>query len=221
MIETIQEMEHHIRTAFGESEVHHGNQPEDLPAQGILQGNGAGPSGWSSTSAILIKTMKAQGFGHEEWTLIRQRAMAMTCFAFVDDTDLIRAAQDPAKPLQELLEEAQQASFLWENLLRVTGGALAPKKSHWCLVEVVWKNDECQCASTDDRPGQLFLNGGNRVQRHSPHEAKEALGIQIRPDGGMTDKNNVSLKRQSNGQTRFAPKNSPDRKHGIVSTPPQ
>ena len=95
MIETIQEMEHHIRTAFGDSAEHYGNDPQELLPKGILQGNGAGPAGWSSISAILVETMKKEGFGFEAWSLIRQRALAITCFAFVDDTDLIHSNNDP------------------------------------------------------------------------------------------------------------------------------
>ena len=41
MIDTIQRMEHHIRTAFGDSTDHYGGNDE-APPQGQFQGNGAG-----------------------------------------------------------------------------------------------------------------------------------------------------------------------------------
>ena len=44
MIDTIQHMEHHIRTAFGDCTDHYGGNDE-APPQGLLQGNGAGPAG--------------------------------------------------------------------------------------------------------------------------------------------------------------------------------
>jgi hypothetical protein len=70
MLETIQGMEHHTRTAFGDSKGSYGNNPNLPPPQGILQGNGAGPAGWSAISAVIIKAMRDQGFGYSTWSLI-------------------------------------------------------------------------------------------------------------------------------------------------------
>jgi hypothetical protein len=56
------------------------------------------------------------------WTLIRQRAIAIVGFAFVDDTDLIHANHDRKKSTQQLLVEAQETLSMWEGLLHATGG---------------------------------------------------------------------------------------------------
>ena len=130
MLDTIQQMEHFVRTAFGDSEESYGSN-RGPPAQGVLQGNGAGPVGSFSTSTLLIQILKETGFGYKEWTLIKQRAILLICFAFVDVTDLVHATTDPSKSTQTLVEEAQQALHLWEDLIRATGGALAPEKSYW------------------------------------------------------------------------------------------
>ena len=90
MLETIQTMDHYIRTAFGVSEKSYGNKA-GIPPQGVLQGNGAGPAGWSAVAAILIAIMKKHGFGYRQWTVIKQHAVTLPCFAFVDDTDLIHS----------------------------------------------------------------------------------------------------------------------------------
>ena len=195
MLETIQEMEHHVRTAFGDSEGHYGNGP-GLPPQGILQGNGAGPAGWFAISTVLIETLRKEGFGYKEWTLIKQRALCITCFAFVDDTDIIHASNDRTKPLDVLLQEAQDALSTWEELLSSTGGALAPEKSYWYLVDVVPKNGEWQYATIEETPGNLFLNyGQHQVRRQEVSQANEALGIQIRPDCCMQDQKTYLLTR--------------------------
>jgi hypothetical protein len=128
MLETIQEMEHHIRTAFGDSEGSYGNDPTKPPQQGILQGSGSGPAGWSSIASVVVKAMQQEGFGYKAWSLIRQRAITMVCFAFVDDTDLIHANHDRSVTTTDLLKQAQEALNLWEGLLHATGGALARKK---------------------------------------------------------------------------------------------
>ena len=193
MLKTIQEMEHHIRTGFGDSTQCYGGDTTDLPPQGVLQGNGAGPACWSSISAILVKTMREEGFGFEAWSLIKQRALAITCFAFVDDTDLIHCNNDPEVTTQDLLKEAQEALFLWEDLIRVTGGALAPHKSYWYLVEVIWKNGKWAFATEKDIAGDLWLGKGTKefpltlVDRMEANDTKEALGIQVRPDGKMKE----------------------------------
>ena len=187
MLETIQEMEHHIRTAFGDSDDSYGND-DGPPPQGILQGNGAGPAGWFSISTVLIDILKQEGFGYKEWSLIRQRALCITCFAFVDDTDLIHSSADPTVSANQLLQESQEALTLWEELLSATGGALAPEKSYWYLVEVIYKNGAWTYATKEDRPGELYLQQGlHRVTRHEVTTSNEALGIQTRPDGKMDD----------------------------------
>ena len=187
MLETIQAMEHFIRTAFGDSDTPYKRKPGDPPPQGILQGNGAAGAGWSSISSVLIEIMLEHGYGYREWTLIRQRLISIVCFAFVDDTDLIHINNDPHKTPCDLIRDAQSALSLWEGLLRATGGNLAPSKSYWYYIEVIRKNGSWQYQSESAQPGTLHLNNNNHtVQRHDPHTAEEALGIQSSPDGKMT-----------------------------------
>ena len=127
-------MEHYICTSFGNSEACYHGKDKTSPSQGILQGNGAGPGGWFAISTIIINLMKKHGIGYKEWTLIKQRAITITCFAFVDDTDLIHVNNDPDVTTDQLLVEAQEALTTWEGLLRATGGALEPSKSYCCLL---------------------------------------------------------------------------------------
>ncbi|MGL5936571.1 MAG: endonuclease/exonuclease/phosphatase family protein [Cetobacterium sp.] len=188
MLTVIQEMEHHIRTAFGDSKGTYGNNSRQPPPQGILQGSGAGPAGWAAIAAVIIKAMKDEGFGYKVWTLIRQRAVEIVGFAFVDDTDLIHAAHDRKTPTQRTLQEAQAALSLWENMLHATGGALAPEKSYWYLVEVARKKGKWTYQREKDHPFDLFLAEGTaKVERLEVYQAKKALGILARPDGKMTD----------------------------------
>ena len=198
MLETIQEMEHHIRTAFGDSTDFYGNDSDRPPPQGILQGNGAGPAGWSAIAAVLIKLMREHGYGYETWTLIRDRAVTLVCFAFVDDTDLIHAITDRSIPTTQLLAEAQEALYLWEGLLKATGGALAPEKSYWYLIEVIRTNGKWGYAPASQNPYEMYLQGGTFTNtRLQPYQAREAIGIMIRPDGKMHDELKL-LKKKAN-----------------------
>jgi hypothetical protein len=188
MLATIQEMEHHIRTAFGDSKGYYGNDPSQPPPQGILQGSGSGPAGWSSIAAVVVKAMRDQGFGYSVWTLIRQRESSLVGFAFVDDTDLIHANHDRRKPTQQLLEEAQEALSVWEGLLHATGGTLAPEKSYWYLVEVTRAQGKWTYVRERQHPGDLFLNNGSiKNTRLEVYQARQSLGIMTRPDGKMMD----------------------------------
>ena len=116
MLTTIQEMDHYVQTAFGDSDNSYGNYPEDPLPQGILQSNGAGPAGWFAISTVLINALHQTGLGYMTWSLIRRRMVKITCFAFVDDTDLIHSNDDPAVT-PSLISEAQESLHTWECLL--------------------------------------------------------------------------------------------------------
>jgi hypothetical protein len=62
---------------------------------------------------------------------------------------------------KDLVDEAQQALLLWNGLLCATGGALAPEKGYWYLVEMVRKHGRWQYASPEDTPGIISLPGVN------------------------------------------------------------
>jgi len=187
MISTIQQMQHYIRTAFGESEQSYGPNPSGPPPQGLIQGNGAAPAAWSAITAILVDCMKSEGCGYEAWSPISQRAMTLVCFGFVDDTDLILNNDDPGVASEDLIAEAQSELSTWEGLISATGGALAPQKSYWYLVEV---GPDGKYISKAKQPGSLILHNKGQpatIERLEVTEARETLGIWSRPDGLMID----------------------------------
>lgn len=53
MFQTIQLLEHHVRTVFGESTAYF-KQESDTPLQGVGQGNGAGPQVWALVSTPVV-----------------------------------------------------------------------------------------------------------------------------------------------------------------------
>ena len=187
MIQVIQQMQHYIRTAFGESDRSYGPNTTGPPPQGLIQGNGTAPAGWTAITAILVDCMKAEGYGYEAWSPISQRAMTLVCFGFVDDTDLILSPNRPNMSTEDLLHDAQLELSTWEGLISATGGALAPEKSYWYLVEI---GPDGKYVPKSKQPGELFLhNKGNPelIERLDVFEARETLGIWSRPDGSMKD----------------------------------
>ena len=147
------------------------------PPQGLIQGNGAAPAGWSAITAILVDCMRSEGYGYEAWAPISQRAMTLVCFGFVDDTDLILNNDRPGVSSEDLIHEAQLELSTWEGLISATGGALAPEKSYWYLVEV---GPDGKYVTKAKQPGDLFLHNKGRpavIDQLEVTEARETLGI--------------------------------------------
>jgi hypothetical protein len=119
--------------------------------------NGVGPARWSAIATANIEAMRDEGYDYSTWSLIRQRAITVVCFAFVDDTDLIHLAQDPEVSMQQMLTDAQDPLTLWEGLLQGTGGALAPKKSYWYLVDVIRHKGKWTYTRESQRPFEMTL----------------------------------------------------------------
>jgi hypothetical protein len=62
MFESIQKLEHHVRTIYGES---HDKfvQHDPIPLQGVGQGNGAGPQIWALVSTLVLNMLRAYDLG--------------------------------------------------------------------------------------------------------------------------------------------------------------
>ena len=181
---TIKDMKHHIRTAFGISKLSYERGDDYL--HGILQGNGAGPCIWVMLSSPLLDKMKAEGFG-VTINVPNQEPLQVVGFAFVDDVDLIQALpeENPIPILQEELDS-------WRQGLNTASGALEWSKCDIYLLLHKWNMKSCrwQIASKEQCPGDIFINddGEQRaLRRQEPHKATLSLGVQFAPDGSMKD----------------------------------
>ena len=200
MIQAIQEMTHYVRTAFGNSDVSYGSVPNESPMMGLLQGNGAAGTGWAAISTVLVEVMKSHGYGFKDWNAISQEAIDLVSFQFVDDTTLVHSLQSNRATGAQVMAQLQSILSTWEGTLRATGGALALEKSYWYLVDWEWKNKQWQYKSKADIPGSLHLNHGTTgepqvIERLDPHEAREVLGVMVRPDGSEKDEMDLLMKK--------------------------
>jgi hypothetical protein len=74
------------------------------------------------------------------------------------------------------------------ELLQATGGTLAPEKSYWYLVEVIRAKGKWGYVRESQAPQKLTLKDGTMYnKRLEVYQAKQALGIMIRPDAKMHD----------------------------------
>lgn len=197
-IDTLQNLHHHIRTAFGDSKDSY-TGTEDQPLQGLVQGYGPAPAGWVLVSSPIINMMKNAGYGYKAWSAINAEVMQMVCFSFVDDTTLASTLEDGNNNLDELIEHTQNALNAWQGGLMATGGTLVPPKSYWFLIDFKCsQNGNWRYKTIAETPGKLFLTtpheGVTELQRHEVTMGTKELGVKNRHDG--KDKENVIWFRQ-------------------------
>ena len=65
LISTIQRMVHRVRTVFGELLIMYRGSSMKCPNQGIPQGNGIGPPGWSLISTPCLELLQKKALGQE------------------------------------------------------------------------------------------------------------------------------------------------------------
>jgi len=140
MIDTLQRMNHHIWTIFGNSKVFANRTSWKKPIVGISQGNdGASPQIWAAVSLPLFTIMQSDRFFAQVLCTILGYKCNIIRFAFVDDTDLCVSQSDLVD--QMIASHLQAAVTNWEGLLKVTGGALVPDKCFWYTNNQMWMND--------------------------------------------------------------------------------
>ena len=187
MLQTIQEMRHHIKTAFGISELYYGSSRNRVPLQGIPQGHGAAPTGWALLSTPVIEAMRTKNLGFKFATPIGRKPINFVCFSFVDDTDLVHTLN-----YDEGHEAMQEVISTWSRNLATTGGAIVPEKSYWYPVDFKWRQGEWKYKTRNEFDIEMYipdpLTGEDKsLDKLDITEARKALGVMVRHDGVQKD----------------------------------
>ncbi len=185
MFSTLQKAQHHVSTGYGIADKGY-SANQFFPMQGVGQGNGCGPAVWALISAVLIDMMYRAGHGCQLVSPLSQSLLSFVGYAFVDDTDLVQIGET-WQTGEDVAKNMQQALDRWEGGLRASGGALVPKKSHWYLIDFIWRNS-WQYRSIPHMPASLSVidtDGSARVslKRHPTNHAEETLGVLLAMDG--------------------------------------
>ena len=187
MFTTIQNLEHRIRTIYGDSKIGFSGALWAVPIQGVGQGNGAGPQIWAAVSTPVLNLLREEGYGAYFQPAISAEKLSFVGYAFVDDTDLLSVLEDKEADYRRVAEHMQEALAAWERGIRATGGAIVPEKSHWYLIDFKWTNGHWRYALIDDSPASISVKdseGNVKVlQRLSANEARRSLGVCLAPDG--------------------------------------
>ena len=183
MFNTIQEMQHFIRTSYGDSDEWYQATSERF--HGILQGNGAGPTIWALVSTPLLDRLRQKKYGVTINT-VHGEVLQIPAFAFVDDVDLVQELAHP-----DNIEAAQKAIDEWEDSLLATAGELVPEKCKWFLVAQQWKNNKWTILKRAGSDRKLYIRDGagtlKEIQNCEAMNGEMALGIAFSPGGSTKD----------------------------------
>lgn len=189
MITSIQNLQHHVRTGFGDSYFTLSSSGTLIPFQGAIQGNGAAPTTWVVISTPLLNMMRRAGHGSHLITPISKVRSHSVGMAFVDDTDLTQTdMRDHTISTLEVMTEMQRAIDRWEGGLKATGGAIRPDKS-W-VFPISFKFNQMgqwEYCSLDDIDFTFSVKDCKEQRQTLPQfatdEALETLGVFLAPDG--------------------------------------
>jgi hypothetical protein len=188
MLNSIQNMKHHIRTSFGASYFTMQNETL-IPFQGALQGNGASPATWVIISTPLLNMLRTAGNGGHFIEQISKKQSHTVGYAFVDDTDLIQFdSRHPEMTENDTLDQMQDCINRWEGGLKATGGAIVPQKSF--VYPVLFDFDEkgqWHYCKVEDVDYEFTVPDHNDVEQVLEQldvtEGRCTLGVHLAPDG--------------------------------------
>jgi len=86
---TIQFLKFYLCTAYGDSATFYGGGLSQHHFQGVYQGNGTGPAIWLALSLCLIHMLHQFGSPTQTSSTTLLTSIAMVCFIYVDDCDLL------------------------------------------------------------------------------------------------------------------------------------
>ncbi len=189
MLSTIQDMRFFPRTGFGDSKAYAG-LTRGKKTQGMCQGNGPAPAGWTVTSITMIEAHKRKGHGvHLQYPITGKR-IHLVGTLFVDDTDLEHFDMTKVETVAEAHEALQRSIHNWGRLLVATGGALKPAKSFYHLISFLWQPDGTWRYDSNKNVPELTItvplkDGTDAAIEHLPADTPtKTLGQMRCPTGG-------------------------------------
>ena len=191
-VETIQEMTHSVSTIHGQSEATYGGKGTE--PNGLLQGNGLAAQMWAAISSVLFPIYEANGHGARIKSAISGSSLTIAGFAFVDDTDLVEMARENESD-EELIQRTQEGINLWNELIEVTGGALEPRKTDWCIM--AYRKDRSKWNAYTKKYVITIQDEISKerieLKKLLPGEARRTLGIWQACDGNQSKQEEILI----------------------------
>ncbi len=186
MFQTLQEAQHFVHTAYGDSDTSFGGL-DIIPMHGIGQGNGSSPAIWAVVSTPILNMLRQTNVGSFLRQPISLKPIRFSGFSFVDDTDTIQTARDNTEGWQEVVQGLQHSLDMWQVGLHATGGAIIPVKTSWKLTDFKWQGGNWSYRTLAEMPATLkvkVIDGiAHALQKLDHNQATLSLGVNIAPDG--------------------------------------
>jgi hypothetical protein len=181
-------MKFFLRTGFGDSKVYAGST-DGKKTQGLCQGNGAAPAGWTVTSIAMLRSHKRKGHGVHLLCPLSGRTIHLAGTLFVDDTDLEHFDMNKVESTSEAHAALQCSIHNWGRLLVATGGALKPAKCFYHLISFSWTSEGKWRYEANDKRADLEIvvpleDGTHAAIEHLPvTTSTKTLGQMTCPTG--------------------------------------
>ena len=205
MSNTVQNMRHFIRTAYGDSDCHYGGDPSS-PLQGGGQGSPAAPPMWVAMKVLLVKIACDYEPGFVLVAAILQLLVAFSAIMYVDDIDPFTLAK-AAETDDQLCARAQFLANRWIDGLYATGAVLRPEKCWWCFIAFVWEGSKWRYRELNESSYELFVpdvHGDlHPVKRINHDTQKRTLGVRMAENGAM-----ISVLEDEDGEFEYLHKAS-------------
>ena len=153
---TIQDMKFFLRTGYGDSK-EYASATGEIKTQGMCQGNGAAPAGWTVDSIVMINAHKRKGHGLHLRAPITNKTIHLAGALFVDDMDVEHLDLNKSETRDEAHQALQNSIINWGHLLIATGGALKPAKCFFHIISFSWKPDGTWRYDTNEAVSDLKI----------------------------------------------------------------
>jgi hypothetical protein len=137
---TIQDMKFFLGTGFGDLK-EFASTSGRIKTQGMCQGNGTAPAGWTVDSIAMLNAHKRKGHGIHLLSPITKQSNHLAGSIFVDDTDVEHLNMNKLETVKEAHGALQESITNWGRLLIATGGVLKPAKCFYHIISFGWKQD--------------------------------------------------------------------------------
>jgi hypothetical protein len=156
MLKTIQEMNFFRQTAYGDSKDFAG-LTVDIKTQGLCQGNGAAPAGWTVVSIVILNAHRRRGHGAKFLCPILLVRSNLAAVLFEDDTDVIHLDMTRQERPVEALHGLQESVYDWGKLLITTGESLKPSICFFHLISFSRKPDGTWIYDSNEEDEEMQL----------------------------------------------------------------